>query len=44
MIKENTLTVKAISEKFSEHVNNYITEKHGSKAKNVFINSFQSIF
>ena len=36
--------MKTISKNTSEHVNTYITEKHNSKEKNVFINGFQGIF
>ena len=43
MIKENTLTVETIFTNIFRHVNNYITEKHGSKEKNGIINGFQSI-
>ena len=44
MIKENTSTVKTISANIFRHVNDYITEKHRSKEKNVIINGFQSTF
>ena len=44
MIKENTLTVKAISEKFSEHVNNYITENMDQKRKMFLLIVFKVFF
>ena len=44
MIKENTSTVKTISTNIFRHVNDYVTEKHRSKEKNVIINGSQSTF
>ena len=35
--QRESLTVKTISTNIFRHINNYITEKHGSKEKNVVI-------